>query len=354
MKINYNSTYARTGSALLRGAKQRVVRALAPLCVTLFVLTGAPTQAQNAEVMSSYEQELQQLFSHVFYDATDNERYNANEQALATFYTALEQKKSFFWDWNLGKEVSVLTSSDRQFRIITWAVTRDNGERECFGFLQSYNEKEERYDIHTLMDRSDELINMEETVLSPDNWLGSVYQELIETKHEGKTYYTLLGWTGVDALTQRKVIEPLLFRGSNATPQFGQNLFRREKNRRRVVLQYTNTAMVNLRYDEQYVRTFSNKRVKNKKGRTINVREQHDDKMKMIIFDEIAPMVMGMEGLYQYYIPTGTEKAYVFTEGRWELQGYAFGQDPNERLNKEFAPLPKDQPAYRLRNAQEQ
>ncbi len=333
---------------------QRVVRGLSCCCVGLFMLMCLPSQAQDADVMTAYEQELQQLFNHVFYDATDNERYNANEQALSTFYNALEQKKSFFWDWNLGKGVSVLTSSDRQFRIITWAVMRDNGERECFGFLQSYNEKDERYDIHTLIDRSDEIINKEEMVLSPDNWLGSVYQEIIETKHEGKTFYTLLGWTGVDALTQRKVIEPLFFRGSSAMPQFGQNLFRREKNRRRVVLEYTNTAMVNLRYDEQFVRTFTNKRVKGKKGRTINVREQHDNKTKMIIFDEIAPMVVGMEGLYQYYIPTGTEKAYVFTEGRWELQGYAFGQDPNEKLNKEFAPLPKQQPAYQLRTSQEQ
>ncbi len=317
------------------------------------LLAALPLQAQNADVMTAYEQELQQLFRQVFYDATDNQRYNANEQVLSTFYTALEQKKSFFWEWRLGKEVSVLTSSDRQFRIITWAVTRDNGERECFGFLQCYNDKEERYDIYTLLDKSDEIINVEETVLSPDNWLGSVYQEIIETRHDGKTFYTLLGWTGVNTLTQRKVIEPLLFRGSSSVPQFGQNLFRREKNRRRVVLEYTNTAMVNLRYDEQYVRTFTNKRVKGKKGRTINVREQHDDKVKMIIFDEIGPMIPGMEGLFQYYVPSGTEKAYVFTEGRWELQGYAFGQETNEKLNKEFAPLPKTQPAYQQRREQE-
>lgn len=320
------------------------------LIVWLFAV---PAMAQDDNVMTAYQQDLQALFQHVFHDPTDNQRYNANEQAVALFHDALSQEDSYFWHWQLGKEVSVLTSKDKQFRIISWAVVRDNGEYECFGFVQSYNEKEEGYDIYTLLDKSDELTNVEESVLSPDNWYGTVYQDLIETKYEGKTFYTLLGWTGVNALTQRKVIEPILFRGSNSKPQFGQNLFRSDKNRRRVVLEYANTAMVNLQYDEQFVRSYYNKKVKGKKGRVMNVQQTSDTKAKMIIFDEIAPMVPGMEGLYQYYVPTGTEKAYLFTEGRWELQSYAFGEDPDEKLNKAFEPLHKDPPAYQLRSPQQ-
>lgn len=320
----------------------------------LLLLGVMTARAQDGSVMTAYQQDLQKLFQQVFHDPTDNQRYNANEQAVSLFHNALEQDNSFSWNWQLGKEVSVLTSKDKQFRIITWAVVRDNGEYECFGFVQSYNEKEEKYDIYTLLDKSDELVNVEESVLSPDNWYGAVYQDLIESKYDGHPCYTLLGWTGVNALTQRKVIEPITFRGSNSTPQFGQNLFRRDKNRRRVVLEYATTAMVNLRYDEQYVRTYENKKVKGKKGRILNVQQANDTKQKMIIFDEIGPMVPGMEGLFQYYVPTGTEQAYVFTEGRWELQSYAFGKDPNEKLNKAFEPIKKEAPAYQLGTHQEE
>ena len=243
--------------------------------------------------------------------------------------------------------MSVLTSSDRQFRIITWPVVRDNGEYECFGFVQSWNDKTEHYDVYVLNDKSDEIISANEVVLSPENWLGCVYQELVETKHEGKMFYTLLGWTGVNALTQRKVIEPILFRSNSSKPQFGQALFRREKNLRRVVLEYSRNAMVNLRFDEQVVRTYENKKVK-KKGRTVNVQVPREEKMKMILFDEIAPMLPGMDGLPQYYAPTGTELAYIFVNGRWELRDNAQGRLADPKLNKEFEPLPKESPAYKV------
>ena len=303
--------------------------------------------AQNREIMSTYERNMQPLVEKVSGAATDNERYNANELLVQMFDEALNVEDSFQWKWDLGTYVSVLTSSDRQFRVITWPVVRDNGEYECFGFVQSYNPKTEQYDAYALHDKSDEIISAEEVLLEPENWLGCVYQELVETKHDGKVYYTLIGWSGVNALTQRKVIEPVCFRGSSSKPQFGQALFRREKNLRRVVLEYSSRAMVNVRFDEQVVRTYENKKIK-KKGRTINMQVPKEEKMKMSLFDEIAPMLPGMEGLPQYYAPTGVEMAYVFNNGRWELRDNAQGRLADPKLNKDFEPLPKAEPAYKV------
>ncbi len=321
------------------------------LYICIFVLSMCPLgtilPAQNKDVMSAYERNMQPLVEKIKDAPTDNERYNANEQFVQLMDEALHVDESFYWDWNFGNYVSVLTSSDRQFRIITWPVVRDNGEYECFGFVQSYSEKSGGYDVYILNDKSDELISVNEVVLGPENWLGSVYQELIETKYDGKVFYTLLGWTGVNALTQRKVIEPILFRSSSSRPQFGQALFRREKNLRRVVLEYSRNAMVNVRFDEQIVRTYENKKIK-KNGRTINMQVPHEEKMKMILFDEIAPMLPGMEGLPQYYVPTGAEQAYVFVNGRWELRDSAQGRLSDQKLNKEFEPLPKSAPTYQV------
>lgn len=143
------------------------------------------------------------------------------------------------------------------------------------------------------------------------------------------------------------MIEPICFRSNSSAPQFGQALFRREKNLRRLVLEYARTAYVNVRFDEQTMRTFENKKVK-KKGRTYNVQIPHEEKVKMIIFDEIAPLVPGMEGLPQYYAPTGTEMAYIFVNGRWELRDNAQGRLDDEKLNKDFEPLPKTTPSYQM------
>ena len=313
----------------------------------MMLATTCNLNAQNRDVMSAYQRNMQPLVEKVVSASTDNERYNANELLVQLFQEALEVDESFHWKWEFGTSISVLTSSDRQFRIITWPVVRDNGEYECFGFVQSYNSKTERYDVYTLHDKSDEIISVNEVLLDPDNWLGCVYQDLVETKHEGKLYYTLIGWSGVNALTQRKVIEPICFRSNSSKPQFGQALFRREKNLRRVVLEYSSRAMVNVRFDEQVVRTYENKKIK-KKGRTINMQVPKEEKMKMILFDEIAPMLPGMEGLPQYNVPTGVEMAYVFNNGRWELRDNAQGRLADPKLNKEFEPLPKSEPAYKV------
>ncbi len=316
--------------------------------VCLFILSTSELRAQNKELLSNYQSKMQQLLSKVTGAPTDNERYNANELLVQLFDEALQTDGSFHWKWNLGMQVSVLTSSDRQFRIITWPVVRDNGEYECFGFVQSYNPKTEQYDVYVLNDKSEELISTSEMVLGPENWLGSVYQELIETKHEGRNYYTLIGWTGVNNMVQRKVIEPICFRSNSSAPQFGQSLFRREKNTRRVVLEYSRNAMVNVRFDEQTVTTYENKKVK-KKGRIYNIQVPHEEKIKMILFDEIAPIVPGMDGLPQYYAATGTEMAYIFVNGRWELRDNAQGRQSDQKLNKDFSPLSKSQPAYQMK-----
>ena len=330
------------------------------LCLALSLLP-ALLPAQNRVIMSKYQADLQQLFQQAYYAPTDNERFRASDDALSLFLQALAEPNSFRWQWDFGTLVSVLTAPDGKFRIITWRVTNDDGEAECFGLLQVLNEKSESFDLYTLRDRSADMVNRQESLLSPDEWFGAVYQELVTTVHDGKTFYTLLGWNGVDYLTQRKVIEPLAFKGQAATPQFGLAVFKKERNLRRIVLEYRADAMATLRYEEQFVRTVERVRPKKAKGRrsrrgrknrpavqapTEKITETQE---RMIIFDEVAPQVAGMEGLYQYYVPSGVEMAYVWDNGKWVLRPGAQGRVPDKKLNKDFSPINKSAPAYQLK-----
>lgn len=318
------------------------------LLLLMLAITLPAATAQNRELMALHQQRLAELLMRTASAPTDNERYLASEQAVGELSAALEEEQSEQWKWQLPKVASVLTSPDGLLRIFTWAVVRDNGEFECFGAIQYYNDREEEYQYSLLNDKSEEIMNREESLLTPANWLGAVYQELIQTSHAGKTYYTLLGWNGVDNLTERKIIEPVILRGG--TPQFGAPLFRRERNLRRVVLEYRNDAMVSLSYEEQFVEEVERERVKVKgtnRYRTVEKRKQH--KEKMIIFDEVEPQVQGMEGLFQYYIPSGLELAYAFVDGKWELRNGAQGRLKDKKLNKAFEPLPKKTPAYGVR-----
>ncbi len=323
--------------------RHKVTVLLLVLAITLSAAT-----AQNRERMTLHQQRLAELLMRTASAPTDNERYLASEQAVGELSAALEEDESERWKWQLPKVASVLTSPDGQLRIFTWAVVRDNGEFECFGAVQYYNEREEEFQYSLLNDKSEEIMNREESLLSPSNWLGAVYQDLIQTSQGDKTYYTLLGWNGVDNLTERKIIEPVVLRGG--VPQFGAPLFRRERNLRRVVLEYRNDAMVNLSYEEQFVEEVERDRVKVKgtnRYRTVEKRKQH--KEKMIIFDEVEPQIQGMEGLFQYYVPSGLELAYAFVDGKWELRNGAQGRLKDKKLNKAFEPLPKKAPAYGAR-----
>ncbi len=296
--------------------------------------------------MQRYQSRLSALIERVAAAPTDNERYLASEEAVQLLAEALEEEDSEKWKWQLPSYASVLTSPDGLLRIFTWAVVRDNGEFECFGAVQFYNEKEEEYQYLLLNDKSEEIMNREESVLSADQWLGAVYQEIIQTSGGGHTYYTLLGWNGVDNLTDRKIIEPVTFR--NGLPQFGAPLFRRMRNQRRIVFEYTNDAMVNLSYETQYVQQVDKKREKLKgTNRYHTVEVVKEKKEKMIIFDEVEPQIPGMEGLFQYYVPSGVELAYTWSDGKWELCNGAQGRLKDKKLNKDFQPLPKTAPAYK-------
>ncbi len=372
---------------------EKMNRFIITLCLVLVAMPSV-TWCQDKEQMQQYQSDLVLLFDQAFGAPTDNERYHANESAMQMLAEALATENSFRWQWDFGNRVSVLTAPDKKFRIFTWPIVNDAGEYECFGFVQALNERTKEYDVTQLSDRSVDIVNRQEEVLGPDRWYGAVYQELILTTHEGRTFYTLLGWSGVDRLTQRKVIEPICFKSGGSTPQFGQNVFRREQNVRRVVLEYKADAMVNLSYEEQYLHLtervrsrrsqgfsfssffsslFSNPSRSRRRGRgrgrasrpvstaartSAAVQRNNrnrptykttDKKMKMIIFDQVSPQVPGMEGLYQYYVPSGVEMAYVFSEGKWELHDTAQGRDTNKKLNKEFEPIEKQAPAYQVK-----
>lgn len=315
------------------------------LWIVVFVWLPMIVVAQDKALMQQYQSLLATLLESVASAPTDNERYLASEEAVQLLSRALELENANRWQWRLPSTASVLTSPDGQLRLFTWAVIRDNGEFECFGMVQYYNEREGIFEYAPLHDKSDECLNREESLFTPDNWYGAVYQDIIQTAHGDHTYYTLLGWNGVDNITERKVIEPVVLRGGKV--QFGAPLFRRERNLRRIVLEYTDRAMVNLTYEEQYVEEITRERVKVKgsnRYRTVEKRKQH--KEKLILFDEVEPQVPGMEGLYQYYVPSGVELAYAFVDGKWELRTGAQGRLTDKRLNKSFAPLPKQSPSY--------
>lgn len=322
------------------------MKRLAYILLTLFLLSAFTAPAQNRARMLDCQQRLAALFDRISSAPTDNERYLSSEEAVGLLCQALDEQQSERWQWQLPQSVSVLTSPDGRLRIFSWAVVRDDGEYECFGAVQFYNDHDEEFQYQVLHDKSDDLVNREESVLDADNWFGAIYQDLIQTTAGDRTVYTLLGWSGVDWLTDRRVVEPVVLR--QGVPQFGAAVFRRERNLRRVVVEYRDGAAVQMAYTTQTIRTVEHNRVKvrgTNRHRTIEKVKEH--KEKMIVFDEVEPQIAGMEGLFQYYVPSGVEVGYAWIDGKWEQRSGTQGRLDDKRLNKPFEPLPKSAPAYK-------
>ncbi|MBR4738982.1 MAG: hypothetical protein IK058_03160, partial [Bacteroidales bacterium] len=134
------------------------------LILTILLFSCGTVMAQDKARMAAHQQRLTKLFERVASAPTDNERYLSSEEAVDALRDALDEQGSERWRWQLPRSVSVLTSPDGRLRLFTWAVVRDNGEFECFGAVQYYNERTEAYEHEVLHDKSEDIMNREESL----------------------------------------------------------------------------------------------------------------------------------------------------------------------------------------------
>lgn len=276
--------------------------------------------AQGNIMLQNAEEELAGLQSRMFYAASDNERFNANERFMERLENALEMQGSFRHPFSSLDKISILTSQDKRFRIFTWAIVSSEGDYDNFGFIQAENKASGEYEVYPLKAKNDEIYSPEEQKLSDTCWFGAVYYDLITSKHENIIYYTLLGWDGKDIYSKRKVIEPISFKHNSGRPTFGAAVFYQEKTLKRKIFEYAPDVSFNLKYDEQYVEIGGTKKAKPKPGRKkkyFEVEEKKIEQRRMILYDELESKTDAVQGFNQLNVPSGKVIGLVFERGRW-------------------------------------
>ncbi|MEE1323652.1 MAG: hypothetical protein UHE91_07480 [Bacteroidales bacterium] len=286
------------------------------ICVALFA---TPLCSQDI-MLQNAEQELSSLMNVMFSSKDDNERFNANEKFLTLLDNVLEYPNSFDYPFENLDKISILTSSDKKFKIFTWAVFSNEGDYDNFGMIQARNETTEEYEIYRLWDRSDDVFSPQEVKLTDTSWFGAVYYELITTKNENITYYTLLGWDGKDIYSKRKIIEPITFKRNSGRPNFGASIFYKEKQLKRMIFEYAPTASFNLKWDNQYHKEGGVKKAKQKgmkKNKPFEVEEAKIERSQMILYDELEPMCDGLGMVKNLSVPSGKVVGLRFERGKW-------------------------------------
>ena len=286
------------------------------LCLLFFV---SQLHSQNI-MLQNAERELHSLMNVMFSSKDDNERFNANEKFINILDNVLEYPNSFDYPFNSLDKISILASSDKRFKIFTWAVFSNEGVYDNFGMIQARNENTEEYEIYRLYDRSEEVFSPEEAKLADTSWFGAVYFDLITTKNENITYYTLLGWDGKDIYPKRKIIEPITFKRNSGRPSFGASIFHKEKQLKRMIFEYAPTASFNLKWDNQYYTEGGVKKAKQKglkKNKPFETEAQKVEKSQMIIYEELEPMYDGLGMVKNLSVPSGKVVGLRFERGKW-------------------------------------
>ena len=147
-----------------------------------------------------------------------------------------------------------------------------------------------------------------------------MYYDLITSKHENITYYTLLGFDGKDIYSKRKVIEPITFKHNSGRPTFGAPIFYKQKGLKRMIFEYAPDAAFNLLYDNQFFEVGGIKKAGKKpmkKNRPFEVEEKQIEKAWLILYDELESKTDAVSGFMQLNVPSGKVEGMVFERGRW-------------------------------------
>lgn len=247
----------------------------------------------------------------------DQDKLAANQKFTGFLRQALETDGAYDFGFDSLKFIGRLKAPDNAFRIFNWNIPMDDGTHKYYGFILVDQDRIEgkkvkkerlknknRYVLYELTDQSDFIRTPELAMLNCDKWYGCLYYKIILTSVKGKTYYTLLGWDGNNKMSWKKVIEVLTF-GKDGQPVFGEeSTFQVNKlTKRRVIFEFKAELVMTLKYEE---------------------------KQKRIVCDVLAPEVSGADGMFQFYVNTGSYDSYEWKKGKW-----VYKPDIDARNNKD-------------------
>lgn len=255
------------------------------------------------DTLRDAELRLAGLGTNMIQSAEEEVRLLNARNFLITLSRSLRVRNSYFYPFDALNCAAIKYSPDQKFRIITWNVVLNDERFHYFGVIQlnpDYMKKirdtANLRQVYPLIDRSVFIKNPMDTTVGPEFWYGAHYYQIIPVTVKNKTYYTLLGWNGATALTNKKIIDVLYFEENK--PRFGMPVFDLKDNRykkllSRLVFEFNNKASMTLKYQP---------------------------KKKFLYYEHLVPPRQQDYGHPETYLPDGTFDFLILKKGIWEKQ----------------------------------
>jgi hypothetical protein len=248
--------------------------------------------ADNPESLAGAETIISLLFNRMEASTADADKKRINDSIVQLMEVTLQTSGSMDYPFDRLNKMGKILSSDTRVRIYTWNLPWADGTNTYFGFLQYKSNTRGEIKQVFLNDKSAEMQDASGSILFPSQWYGMLIYEIVETKDGGNVYYTVLGLDNQDLFVSCKIADVLYFDDHN-NPVFGKTIFHyQNKQLCRVIFHYSAKVKMNLKWNS---------------------------KMKMIIFDHLAPPSSSYTGNYAYYGPDLSYDGFRFEGGKWEM-----------------------------------
>jgi hypothetical protein len=289
-----------------------------PLSIVIILLfLSAIAQAQkitptDLRILHKKEDSLKVLARQIFTDSLDGGRMRSDSQFVRTLIRSLQIKNSFYYPFDSVQGISKLYAPDSTFRIITWQLVLNNFFLRKRGAIQ-YHTADGSLRLVPLRDISEFTDDPKDSVRTKDNWVGAVYYNMIETKYNGKSYYTLFGYDIYSPQSNRKWIEVLSF-DNRGMPVFGGPFFTFPKDSLKRPDQY--------RFNIEY---------KKEAATTVN----YNPDAQMIVYDHLISETNEPDNPWTF-IPDGDYEGFQWQKGKWVHVDKVY----NQKLEDGQFPMP--------------
>lgn len=269
--------------------------------------------AKNIEVdtvLIRKEDEIAEILNNLRSAQTDIDREMFNQDLQAALEEILARPAVMDYPFEKLTSMSTIASPDGAFRIFNWNIEDASLTHSHFCYVVRPGRGNKPNQVYKFKEDKVTLPPRPTNTLTPNNWYGCLYYKIIPVPKGSKTYYTVLGYSGEDRITNQKLIDVFYFKGKNL--RLGFPLFQEGKESkrlaRRVFFQYSDKAVISVNMNE---------------------------KIGGIVFDHLVPEQKNLEGMYDFYIPDMTYDAYKWSDGVWRYHEDVIAyNDPNRNIRQ--------------------
>ena len=223
-------------------------------CILFAIIGHAQLVNNHVENDLKIKEDTLKLYAlNIIQNISSQNRFKADSLFTRSFVRALKMTNSFNYPFDSLITISKLYPPDSSFRIFTWQMVISDNIVMQHGAIQMKT-PDGSLKLYPLIDKSDIILHINDTVVNNKSWVGAVYYRIVQTNIGSKNIYTLLGYDEDNIRSNRKFIEVLHF--EDGQPIFGGNYFNFDKDTGKVapitryVLEYKKSAGARLTYDE--------------------------------------------------------------------------------------------------------